>query len=72
MGLAWPSLAQTGATPFWLSLAEHSGTWASPLFGFYLARFSDDSNAAETEAKVRFSPPPLPFPSLLLPFSSFP
>lgn len=52
MGLAWPALAQSGGTPWWLTLAEASpAVWASPLFGFYLARFSDDSSATDTESK---------------------
>ncbi|KAF8348205.1 aspartyl protease [Amanita rubescens] len=44
MGLAFTSLAQTGATPFWLALVGASQT-ASPEMSFYLARLIDDSNA---------------------------
>jgi cathepsin D len=50
MGLAWPSLAQTGANPFWLALTE-SGALENPLFAFSLARFSDVSSATSTETK---------------------
>lgn len=38
MGLGWTALAQTGASPWWETLAK-AGTFASPLFGFYLTRF---------------------------------
>ena len=48
MGLAFPSLAQTGANPFWLAVTQ-SGALENPLFAFYLARFSDVSSATSTE-----------------------
>lgn len=48
MGLAWPALAQSGATPFWQA-AINAGDWQDPLFGFYLARYIDDANAQTTE-----------------------
>lgn len=37
MGLAWNTIASTGATPFWQTLAE-SGKWDSPLMAFQLTR----------------------------------
>ena len=48
MGLAWPSLVQTRANPFWLALTS-SGALESPLFAFSLARFSGVSSASTTE-----------------------
>lgn len=46
IGLAFTSLAQTGATPFWLTLAD-AGQTASPEMSFYLARLIDDPNAPQ-------------------------
>jgi len=48
MGLGWTPLAQTGGTPWWESLAK-GGSWAQPLFGFYITRYSDDPNASAIE-----------------------
>ncbi|KAF8310964.1 acid protease [Clavulina sp. PMI_390] len=44
MGLGWASLASSGATPWWETLAK-GGSWAQPLFGFYLARNEDSLTA---------------------------
>jgi hypothetical protein len=38
MGLAWGSIAQTRATPFWQALAA-SGTWTAQEMGVYMARW---------------------------------
>lgn len=38
MGLAWASIAQTGATPFWQNLAS-SGKWSQAEMGFYMRRW---------------------------------
>jgi hypothetical protein len=38
MGLAWSSLASSGKTPFWQTLAS-GGSWDSPLFGVQLTRY---------------------------------
>jgi hypothetical protein len=38
MGLAWKTIAQTGATPFWQNLAS-DGAWSSQEMGFYLRRW---------------------------------
>ena len=37
MGLAWNTIASSGATPFWQTLAG-SGKWDSPLMAFQLTR----------------------------------
>jgi len=48
MGLGWEPLAETQGTPWWESLAK-GGSWARPLFGFYITRYADDPNAATVE-----------------------
>lgn len=50
MGLGFRSLTVTGTTPWWVSLAG-SSAWSEPLFGFYMRRYRDVPNAAETEAE---------------------
>lgn len=37
MGLAWNTIASSGATPFWQTLAA-SGAWDSPEMAFQLTR----------------------------------
>jgi cathepsin D len=53
MGLAWNTLASSGATPFWQTLAN-SGAWDSPVMAFHLTRFLDDQNAQTLEAGGSF------------------
>ncbi|KAF7970959.1 hypothetical protein HWV62_22548 [Athelia sp. TMB] len=48
MGMAWNTIASSGATPFWQTLAA-SGKWDAPLFAFQLTRFLDDSKASAEE-----------------------
>lgn len=48
MGLAWKSIASSGATPFWQALAA-SGDWDSPEMGVYLKRYRGDSTASQIE-----------------------
>ncbi|KAH7926411.1 acid protease [Leucogyrophana mollusca] len=48
IGLAWQSLAASGAMPFWQALAS-GGYWDSPLMGFQLTRFLNDSSAGNLE-----------------------
>ncbi|KAG6826762.1 hypothetical protein H0H92_014538 [Tricholoma furcatifolium] len=48
MGLAFKSIASSGATPFWQTLAA-SGTWDSPLMAFHLTRFLNDTNSQALE-----------------------
>jgi hypothetical protein len=50
MGLAWQSLASSGATPLWQALAA-SGQWSTPAMSFYLARYRDDPYATTAEAQ---------------------
>ncbi|KAG0705619.1 acid protease [Suillus ampliporus] len=47
-GLAWQSLASSGAIPFWQALASN-GQWSQPLMAFQLTRFLNDSQAGELE-----------------------
>ncbi|GJE87685.1 aspartic peptidase domain-containing protein [Phanerochaete sordida] len=55
MGLGFQTIAASGATPFWQSLAETSGALDSPLFAFQLTRFTNDSNAQQLEAGGTFT-----------------
>ncbi|THG99869.1 hypothetical protein EW026_g2553 [Hermanssonia centrifuga] len=55
MGLAFQSIAASGATPFWQSLVETSGALDSPLFAFQLTRFTNDSSAQKTEPGGTFT-----------------
>ncbi|OXH30255.1 endopeptidase [Cryptococcus neoformans] len=48
MGLAWKSIASSGATPFWQTLAA-SGDWDSPEMGVYLKRYRGDNTASQIE-----------------------
>lgn len=48
MGLAWRSIASSGATPFWQTLAA-SGKWDAPEMGVYLKRYRGDNNASQVE-----------------------
>lgn len=41
MGLGFASIAASGATPFWQTLADNDGTLDSPLMAFQLTRFID-------------------------------
>lgn len=55
MGLGFQSIASSGATPFWQSLAETDGALDSPLFAFQITRFTNDSNAESLEAGGTFT-----------------
>ncbi|RSH95062.1 hypothetical protein EHS25_000148 [Saitozyma podzolica] len=48
MGLAWKSIAQTAATPFWQSLAS-SGQWSNQEMGFYLQRWRGVTGVTQVE-----------------------
>lgn len=48
MGLAWQSIASSGATPFWQTLAA-SGKWDAPEMGVYLKRYRGDNTASQVE-----------------------
>jgi cathepsin D len=38
LGLAWNTIASSGATPLWQTLAQ-SGAWDSPVMAFQLTRY---------------------------------
>ena len=38
LGLAWKTIAASGATPFWQTLAS-SGAWTDPVMSFQLTRW---------------------------------
>lgn len=48
LGLAFPALASTRATPFWEALVN-AGQWTSPEMSFWLTRFLDVQGATDSE-----------------------
>ena len=48
MGLAFQTIASTGAVPFWQTLLNND-ILSSPEMSFFLTRFNDDSNAQAVE-----------------------
>ncbi|KAI0065993.1 acid protease [Artomyces pyxidatus] len=48
MGLAFDSIAASGATPFWQALVN-ANQFSSPEFSFFITRFVNDPNASEEE-----------------------
>ncbi|EPQ56668.1 aspartic peptidase A1 [Gloeophyllum trabeum ATCC 11539] len=54
LGLAWNTIATSGATPLWQTLAG-SGAWDSPVMSFHLTRFVDDSQAQTLEPGGSFT-----------------
>ncbi|KAF9785153.1 acid protease, partial [Thelephora terrestris] len=54
MGLAWQSIASSGAEPFWQTLAS-SGTWDEPVMAFQISRFSNISQARTLEPGGTFT-----------------
>ncbi|RSH80190.1 hypothetical protein EHS25_007200 [Saitozyma podzolica] len=48
MGLAWKTIAQTDATPFWQSLAS-DGAWSSQEMGFYFQRWRGVTGVTQVE-----------------------
>ncbi|KAJ7606122.1 aspartic peptidase A1 [Mycena polygramma] len=54
LGLAWQSIASSGATPFWETLAS-GNSWDSPVMAFQLTRFVNQSNSQTLEAGGSFT-----------------
>lgn len=54
MGLAWQSIAASGAEPFWQTLAS-SGVWDQPVMAFQITRFSNISQARSLEPGGTFT-----------------
>jgi cathepsin D len=54
LGLAWQTIASSGATPFWQTLAE-SGAWTEPLMAFQLTRFVNVSSSSELNPGGQFN-----------------
>jgi len=54
MGLAWNTIASSGVTPLWQTLAS-SGAWDSPVMAFQLTRFVDDQSAETLEPGGSFT-----------------
>lgn len=55
MGLAFSSLATSGATPFWEAIANTNGALSSSLFGVQLTRFNNASRATTLEPGGTFT-----------------
>lgn len=55
IGMAWQSIASSGATPFWQALAEANGTLSENVFGVQLTRYNNDSKAQELEPGGTFT-----------------
>lgn len=49
MGLAFQSIASSGATPLWQSLVRTNGTLDAPLMAFQLTRYVNDSSVRTVE-----------------------
>ena len=54
MGLAWQSIASSGAEPFWQTLAS-SGAWDEPVMTFQITRFSNISQVRTLEPGGTFT-----------------
>ena len=54
MGLAWQSIAASGAEPFWQTLAS-SGAWDEPVMAFQITRLSNISQARPLESGGTFT-----------------
>ncbi|OCB86397.1 acid protease [Sanghuangporus baumii] len=54
LGLAFQTIASSGATPLWQNLVE-SGAWDSPVMSFQLTRYVDQSGAQSLEAGGTFT-----------------
>jgi len=53
LGLAFQTIATSGATPFWETLVKSNAS-DQPLFSFYLSRFLDDPSANSAEPGGQF------------------
>ncbi|KAJ3995626.1 acid protease [Lentinula boryana] len=54
LGLAFQTIASSGASPLWETLAS-SGAWDQPLMAFQLTRFNNDSKATDLEPGGTFT-----------------
>lgn len=50
MGLAFETLASSGAMPFWEELVT-TNQWPMPAMAFYMARYRDDYSATQVETQ---------------------
>ncbi|THH33413.1 hypothetical protein EUX98_g771 [Antrodiella citrinella] len=55
MGLAFTSLASSGATPFWEAITNTNGALSSPLMAVQLTRFNNDTHASTLEPGGTFT-----------------
>ncbi|KAH8832799.1 aspartic peptidase domain-containing protein [Flagelloscypha sp. PMI_526] len=54
LGLAWSSIANSGATPFWQALVE-GGAWDEPVMAFQFTRFGNVTRASDLEPGGTFT-----------------
>jgi len=54
MGLAFQTIASSGAMPFWETLVA-SGAWTEPLMAFQLTRYKNDSSVKDLEPGGTFT-----------------
>ena len=54
MGLAFQTIASSGAKPFWQTLVD-DGAWDSPVMSFQLTRFIDQQRAHTLEPGGTFT-----------------
>lgn len=55
MGLGFDTLASSGATPFWQTLANENGVFDEPLMAFQFTRFLDVRAARDLEPGGTFT-----------------
>ncbi|CAE6437176.1 unnamed protein product [Rhizoctonia solani] len=53
LGLGWSTIASSGATPLWETLAKN-GQWTDPVMSFFLTRFIDVNGANSQEPGGEF------------------
>lgn len=54
LGLAWQTIASSGAAPFWETLAS-GGAWTDPVMSFQLTRFINATNVKDNEPGGTFT-----------------
>ncbi|KAI0728027.1 aspartic peptidase domain-containing protein [Fomitopsis betulina] len=55
MGLAWQTIASSGATPFWQALASSNDTLTDGVFGVQLTRYNNDTKVSALEPGGTFT-----------------
>lgn len=55
MGLAWQTIASSGAVPFWQALASSNCTLTEGVFGVQLTRYNNDTKVSALEPGGTFT-----------------